>query len=140
MSSRFIALVALLLVLTTACDQSKSGVTETPTATVSITLGLSASEIGAATVEFFVSNPTALPQPITGTVAVADPVTSFTLTQIPVVALGDPYTLFLVARTASTNSTSRALLCCHLHRAVSQEDEELLHGYFLWNGAKEEHF
>ncbi len=97
MSSRSIASVALLLVLTTACDQSKSSVTETPTATVSITLGLSASEIGAATVEFFVSHPTALPQPITGTVPVADPVTSFTLTQIPVVALGDPYTLSLIA-------------------------------------------
>ena len=103
MSPRSITLLALLLVLTTACDQSKSSVTETPTATVSITLGLSASEVGAATVEFFVSHPTALPAPLTGTVAVTDPVTSFTLTQMPVVALGDPYTLFLVAR--KTDST-----------------------------------
>ena len=67
-------------------------------AVVSVTLGLSASEVGAATVEFYVSHPTALDAPITGTVAVADPVTSFTITQLPIVAVGDPYTLFLTAR------------------------------------------
>ena len=99
MSLRFTGLFALCLAVGVGCSQSNTGSDETNTAAVSVTIGLSASEIGAATVEFFVSHPTALPQPITGTVPVADPVTSFTLTQVPVVALTDPpYTLFLVAR------------------------------------------
>jgi hypothetical protein len=98
MTLRSTALLALCLAVVVGCSQSKTGSDETHTAAVSVTIGLSASEVGAATVEFFVSHPTALPQRITGSVPVADPVTSFTLTQLPVVALGDPYTLFLVAR------------------------------------------
>ena len=87
MSRRVTALLALSLALVFACDQSGIELDSPRTGTVSVTVGgLTASEIGAATVEFFVSHPTALPQPIVGTVAVADPVTSFTLTQIPVVA------------------------------------------------------
>ena len=91
---------ALFLTLLVGCDQSKGTPDEPPMAVVSVTLGLSASEVGAATVEFFVSHPTALDAPITGTVAVADPVTSFTITQLPIVAVGDPYTLFLTASKA----------------------------------------
>ena len=66
MRLRSIALFALALAVVVGC-KSESGVDEGRTATVSVTIGLSASEVGAATVEFFVSHPTALPQPLTGT-------------------------------------------------------------------------
>ena len=89
---------APLLILIVACGQSKSNEGPVPTLAVSVTVGLSASEVGAATVSFFLSHPTALPATITGTVAVADPVTSFTLTEVPVVDPSDPYTLSLIAR------------------------------------------
>jgi hypothetical protein len=95
MRSRVITLLALTLAV--GCSQSNIYLDAPGSGVVSVTVGLSASEVGAATVSFVVSHPTALPQPIPGTVAVADPVTSFTLTQIPVVDLGDPYTLSLIA-------------------------------------------
>ncbi len=97
MSPRSIALVALTLAFAAACSQSKSHVGESDTVSVSITIGLSASQVGAATLEFWVNHPTALTQPITGTVPVTDPTTSFTLTQLPVVPPSDPYTLFMAA-------------------------------------------
>ncbi len=97
MGGRYIALLALILALAVGCDQSKTS-TNPETAVVSVEVGLSASEVGAATVTFFVSHPSALPQPVTGSVPVADPVTSFTLTQIPVVPSSEPpYTLFMTA-------------------------------------------
>ncbi len=76
MSPRFIALVALLLVSVAACDQSTSSIGEEPTAAVSVTVALSASEVGAATLQYFLDHPTALPNPITGTVGVTDPATA----------------------------------------------------------------
>ena len=100
MRTRTIATLLLGLALLAGCDQANSSISDDPpTSVVSVTVGLSASEVGAATVTFWVNHPTALPQPITGNVAVADPVTTFTLTQIPVVPATDPpYTLFMTAR------------------------------------------
>jgi hypothetical protein len=100
MGPRFIALVALSLVLAVACSKSPKG-GEPETVAVTVTVALSASEVGAATLDYHVSHPdtTVLATPIQGTVGVTDPTTSFTLTQLPVVvAPTDPYTLFLVAR------------------------------------------
>ena len=90
MSPRFIALVALLLVTITACDQAQSHVEETPTVAVTVTVALTASEVGAGTLTYWVNHPSELPAPLTGTVGVTDPATTFTLTQLPA-ALG--YTL-----------------------------------------------
>ena len=63
MRGRSIFPLALTLALAVACDQPGIELEERLEGTVSVTIGLSASEIGAATVEFFVSHPTALPQP-----------------------------------------------------------------------------
>ena len=94
MSPRFIALVALLLVHATACDKSNSNVTETPTAAVTVTVALTASEVGAGTLTYWVDHATELTAPLTGTVGVTDPATTFRLTQLPV-ATG--YSLVMVA-------------------------------------------
>ena len=92
-------MVALSLVFVAGCS-SQSKNREPETVAVTVTVALSASEVGAATLDYHVSHPntTILPAPLQGTVAVTDPTTSFTLTQLPVVAANDPYTLFLVAR------------------------------------------
>jgi hypothetical protein len=99
MGPRFIALVALSLVFAVACSKSPKG-GEPETVAVTVTVALSASEVGAATLDYHVSHPNTaiLPTPLQGTVGVTDPTTSFTLTQLPVVPVSDPYTLFLVAR------------------------------------------
>ena len=83
MRQRFIVLFALLVVLASACSNS-GGNTEPPTAAVSVTVALSASEVGAATLTYWLSHDTALDQPLSGNVAVADPVTTFRITQLPV--------------------------------------------------------
>ena len=95
MNPRFIALVALLLVFVTACDQSDISFGETtPRAAVTVTVALTASEVGAGTLQYWVDHPTELPNPITGTVGVSDPATTFTLTQLPA---APGYTLVMIA-------------------------------------------
>ncbi|MGB5546051.1 MAG: PKD domain-containing protein, partial [Polyangiales bacterium] len=95
MNPRLIALVALLLVFVTACDQSDISLGETtPTAAVTVTVALTASEVGAGTLQYWVDHPTELPNPITGTVGVSDPATTFTLTQLPA---APGYTLVMIA-------------------------------------------
>ena len=96
MSSRFIALVALLLLPVVACNQSPIGLGDE--VSVNVTVALSASEVGAATLQYWVSHPTELPTPLTGRVGVRDPATSFRLTQLPV-ATG--YVMFIVAYKAN---------------------------------------
>ena len=92
MSPRLIALIALLFVVGTACDQSGQ-LDQTPTAAVTVTVALTASEVGASTLQYSVSHPTALSAPLQGTVGVTDPATSFRLTQLPV-ATGYSLTMF----------------------------------------------
>ena len=84
MSPRSLALVAFFLIFSAACDQPTPGIDQDPTAAVSVTVALTASEVGAATLQYFLDHPSVLPAPITGAVGVADPATTFQLTQLPV--------------------------------------------------------
>ena len=80
MSPRFVALVALSFVLSACADQGAPELTS-----VSVTVDLSAEDIGADSLEFIVSHPTELPNFIAGNIEVSgnDPVT-FRLSSLPV--------------------------------------------------------